>query len=76
MTRVFPDACDFERGSKRLIQKYLKSPNNFGTNKDENKFFNSANPNFVEWIPAKGLFKTAGIDLMPARIIDPEYYEH
>ena len=78
MTRVFPDGHVILKGgfqeaySKNTLKKV---PIIFGTNKDENKFFNSANPNFVEWIPAKGLFKTAGIDLMPARIIDPEYYD-
>ena len=78
MTRVFPDGHVILEGgfaeaySKNTINKV---PIIFGTNKDENKFFNSANPNFVEWAPAKGLFRTAGIDQMPVKIIDPDYYD-
>ena len=78
MTRVFPDGHVILKGgfaeaySKNTINKV---PIIFGTNKDENKFFNSANPNFVEWAPAKGLFRTAGIDQMPVKIIDPDYYD-
>ena len=58
MTRVFPDGHVILKGgfqeaySKNTLKKV---PIIFGTNKDENKFFNSANPNFVEWVPAKGL---------------------
>ena len=41
-----------------------------GTNKDENKFLNSLNRNFVKWGPATGMYKTVGIDEMPIEILD------
>ena len=43
--------------------------------KDENKFFNALNRNFVKWGPASGLYKTIGVDEMPLEIIDPDYYD-
>ena len=78
MPRVFPDGHVILKGGFQEAytdSNFNKVPIIFGTNKDENKFFNSMNPNFVEWKPAKGLFKTAGIDVMPTKIIDPDYYD-
>ena len=78
MTRVFPDGHVIHKGG--IQESFTNSnlsrvPIITGTNKDENKFFNSLNRNFVEWGPATGLYKTAGIDEMPLAIIDPDYYE-
>ena len=79
MTRVFPDGHVIHKGG--IQESFTNSnlsrvPIITGTNKDENKFFNSLNRNFVEWGPATGLYKTAGIDEMPLEIIDPDYLRH
>ena len=78
MTRVFPDGHVIYKGG--IEESFTNSnlprvPIITGTNKDENKFFNALNRNFVEWGPATGLYKTAGIDEMPLVILDPDYYE-
>ena len=78
MTRVFPDGHVILEGG---IEESFINPNVSrvpiisGTNKDENKFFNAMNRNFVKWGPATGLYKTVGIDEMPLEIIDLDYYE-
>ena len=78
MTRVFPDGHVILEGG---IEESFINPNVSrvpiisGTNKDENKFFNAMNRNFVKWGPATGLYKTVGIDEMPLKIIDLDYYE-
>ena len=78
MTRVFPDGHVILRGG---IEESFNNPSLkrvpiiSGTNKDENKFFNSMNREFVKWGPATGLYKTVGIDEMPIEIIDQDYYE-
>ena len=78
MTRVFPDGHVILRGG---IEESFNNPSLkrvpiiSGTNKDENKFFNSMNREFVKWGPATGLYKTVGIDEMPIEIIDEDYYE-
>ncbi len=78
MTRVFPDGLVIRSGGIKEAftnSDFNRVPIISGTNKDENKFFNSLNRNFVEWGPAEGLYKTAGIDEMPIKIIDLDYYE-
>ena len=73
MTRVFPDGLVILSGGIKEAfnnSKFNRVPIITGTNKDENKFFNSMNRNFVEWGPATGLYKTAGIEEMPLKIID------
>ena len=78
MTRVFPDGLVILSGGIKEAftnSNFNRVPVISGTNKDENKFFNSLNRNFVEWGPAEGLYKTAGIDEMPIKIIDLDYYE-
>ena len=78
MTRVFPDGLVILSGGIKEAfnnSKFNRVPIITGTNKDENKFFNSMNRNFVEWGPATGLYKTAGIEEMPLKIIDLDYYE-
>ena len=78
MTRVFPDGLVILSGGIKEAftnSDFNRVPIISGTNKDENKFFNSLNRNFVEWGPAEGLYKTAGIDEMPIKIIDLDYYE-
>ncbi len=78
MTRVFPDGLVILSGGIKEAfnnSNFKKVPIIMGTNKDENKFFNSMNRNFVEWGPAEGLYKTAGIEEMPLKIIDLDYYE-
>ena len=78
MTRAFPDGLVIlPEGIKQAFtnSNHKKVPIIMGTNKDENKFFNSMNRNFVEWGPAEGLYKTAGIEEMPLKIIDLDYYE-
>ena len=78
MTRVYPDGHVILSGGieESLVNGALsRVPMITGTNKDENKFFNSMNRNFVKWGPATGLYKTAGIDEMPLEIIDLDYYE-
>ena len=78
MTRVFPDGHVILKGG--IEESFNKSsltrvPIISGTNKDENKFFNALNRNFVRWGPATGLYKTVGVDEMPLEIIDPDYYD-
>ena len=78
MTRVFPDGLVILSGGIKEAftdSNFNRVPIISGTNKDENKFFNSLNRNFVEWGPAEGLYKTAGIDEMPIKIKDLDYYE-
>ena len=78
MTRVFPDGhVILSGGIKEAFtnSNFKRVPIILGTNKDENKFFNSMNRNFVEWGPSEGLYKTAGIDELPIKIIDLDYYE-
>ena len=78
MTRVYPDGYVIYEGG---IEEALTNPSLSrvpvitGTNKDENKFFNSMNRNFVEWGPANSIYKAVGIDEMPLEIIDLDYYE-
>tara|TARA_Y100000389_G_C17319386_1_gene442216 strand:- start:66 stop:956 length:891 start_codon:yes stop_codon:yes gene_type:complete len=78
MTRVFPDGHVILKGG--IEESFNNSslrrvPIISGTNKDENKFFNALNRNFVKWGPASGLYKTVGVDEMPLEIIDPDYYD-
>ena len=78
MTRVYPDGHVILKGG--IEESFNKSsltrvPIISGTNKDENKFFNALNRNFVRWGPATGLYKTVGVDEMPLEIIDPDYYD-
>ena len=78
MTRVFPDGKVILEGG--IEESFINSnltrvPIIMGTNKDENKFFNSLNRNFVKWGPATGMYKTVGIDEMPIEILDLDYYE-
>ena len=78
MTRVFPDGHVILKGG--IEESFNNSsltrvPIITGTNKDENKFFNALNRNFVKWGPASGLYKTVGVDEMPLEIIDPDYYD-
>ncbi len=78
MTRVYPDGHVIHGGG--IEESFVNSslsrvPIITGTNKDENKFFNAMNRNFVKWGPATGVYKTIGIDEMPLEIIDPEYYD-
>jgi len=78
MTRVYPDGHVIHSGG--IEESFVNSslsrvPIITGTNKDENKFFNAMNRNFVNWGPATGVYKTIGIDEMPLEIIDPEYYD-
>ena len=78
MTRVFPDGLVVLQGGIEEAfnnSNFKRVPIITGTNKDENKFFNSMNRNFVEWGPATGLYKAAGIEEMPLKIIDLDYYE-
>jgi len=78
MTRVFPDGHVILKGG--IEESFNNSslrrvPIISGTNKDENKFFNALNRNFVKWGPASGIYKTVGVDEMPLEIIDPDYYD-
>tara|TARA_B110000014_G_C20125444_1_gene599066 strand:- start:3968 stop:5848 length:1881 start_codon:yes stop_codon:yes gene_type:complete len=76
MTRVFPDGHVIPLGgiNDAFVNKYTnKVPIIFGTNKDENKFFNSLNPRFVKWEEASGLYSAFGS--LPKQIIDPDYYD-
>ena len=78
MTRVFPDGHVILKGG--IEESFTNGslsrvPIITGTNKDENKFFNSMNRNFVNWGPATGLYNTVGIEEMPTEIIDLDYYE-
>ena len=78
MTRVFPDGHVILKGGIEEAfnnSSLRRVPIISGTNKDENKFFNALNRNFVKWGPATGLYKTVGVDEMPLEIIDPEYYD-
>ena len=78
MTRVFPDGHVILMGGIEEAfnnSSLRRVPIISGTNKDENKFFNALNRNFVKWGPATGLYKTVGVDEMPLEIIDPEYYD-
>lgn len=78
MTRVFPDGHVILMGGIEEAfnnSSLRRVPIISGTNKDENKFFNALNRNFVKWGPATGLYKTLGVDDMPLEIIDPEYYD-
>ena len=78
MTRVFPDGHVILKGGIEEAfnnSSLRRVPIISGTNKDENKFFNALNRNFVEWGPASGLYKTVGVDEMPLEIIDPDYYD-
>ena len=78
MTRVFPDGHVILKGGIEEAfnnSSHRRVPIISGTNKDENKFFNALNRNFVKWGPATGLYKTVGVDEMPLEIIDPEYYD-
>ena len=78
MTRVYPDGYVILKGG--IEEAFTNSalsrvPVISGTNKDENKFFNSMNRNFVKWGPANSLYKAVGIDEMPLEILDLDYYE-
>jgi para-nitrobenzyl esterase len=78
MTRVFPDGHVILKGG--IEESFTNGalsrvPIITGTNKDENKFFNSMNRDFVKWGPSSGLYSTVGIDEMPLEIIDLDYYE-
>ena len=78
MTRVFPDGHVILKGGIEEAfnnSSLRRVPIISGTNKDENKFFNALNRNFVKWGPASGLYKTVGVDEMPLEIIDPDYYD-
>ena len=78
MTRVFPDGHVILKGGIEEAfnnSSLRRVPIISGTNKDENKFFNALNRNFVDWGPASGLYKTVGVDEMPLEIIDPDYYD-
>jgi len=77
MTRVYPDGHVILKGGieEAFINiAHKKVPIIFGSNKDENKFFNSMNRNFVNWGPSTGLFKLF-IPEMPIGIIDLDYYQ-
>lgn len=78
MTRVYPDGHVILEGGIEesfINSDFKRVPIISGTNKDENKFFNSTNRNFVKWGPASGLYKTVGIEEMPIEILDLDYYE-
>ena len=78
MTRVFPDGYVILKGGIEEAfnnSSLRRVPIISGTNKDENKFFNALNRNFVKWGPASGLYKTVGVDEMPLEIIDPDHYD-
>ena len=77
MTRAYPDGHVVLRGGIQEAftnKEFKKVPIIFGTNKDETKFFNAMNRNFVKWGPASGLFKLV-TDEMPTEIIDLDYYQ-
>ena len=78
MTRVYPDGHVILKGGIEAAftnPALSRVPIISGTNKDENKFFNSMNRNFVKWGPANSLYKAVGIDEMPLEILDLDYYE-
>jgi len=75
MTRVFADGFVIpEDGIYDAFtnKNKKKVPIIFGTNKDENKFFNALNPRFVKWEESFGVYSVIG--KMPKEILDLDYY--
>jgi para-nitrobenzyl esterase len=78
MTRAYPDGHVIpEKGIQEsfLNNSLNRVPIILGTNKDENKFFNSMNRNFVTWEKASAVYRVIGVKEMPSEIIDLDYYQ-